>query len=114
MALARDRPPADIRERRLMACGLDELASRARRRRRAGWPIAPEVATACAPTAERLARLLRDAAVEVDATELGAIRTFLGDGCGSPLYRRDPADAFLAIAELEASVARAGGLRPCR
>jgi hypothetical protein len=48
-----------------------------------------------------MSEILRDARASVDAASLSDIRDFLTDGCASPLYRSDAANAFVAIASLE-------------
>jgi hypothetical protein len=71
--------------------------------------IDPTVAAACAPSAARISEILRDGRANVDAAFLSDIREFLTDGCASPLYRGDAADAFVAIASLEMALVNGRG-----
>jgi hypothetical protein len=99
---------ADVRARDQLARGLDQIVGGAGRRRLLTRSlIEPAVAVACTPSADSMARILRDASRHVAPESLVAIREFLTDGCSSPLYRREPAAAFVAIAALEGALLQA-------
>lgn len=96
--------PVASRERRRLAGGLERIAGAVQGRRGPRWPppvIDREVAAACAGPAAAAAALLRDTDVIVADDTLADVRRFLTDGCDSPLFGRCPADALLAIVDLE-------------
>lgn len=106
--LARTPEERARRERHTLARGLARIPDAARQQpvspRGLGPLIRPGVAAACAPTALHLAAALVDPHVDVDTAALAEIRTFLTDGCTSPLYDRSPEAAFLGLAELASRV----------
>lgn len=103
-----ERATAALRARHQLARGLDHVVDEAARRRFLTRSLVdPAVAAACTPSAINMARILRDAGRDIQPEGLVAIRAFLTDGYASPLYRRDPTTAFLAIAALEDALLQA-------
>jgi hypothetical protein len=74
----------------------------------------PDVVAAAAPSLSAVAAALRADDVAVSRETLDAVRQFMTDGAGSPLYGRDPLAAGRAADRLRSLVVTARGAQRSR
>jgi hypothetical protein len=107
-------PSLPVDDRPVLLASIDSVRRRTRSRApRALSPavLRPSVAAACLPALSRIAEILRDETSPLPDGLRRALRAFLTDGAGSPLYGRDEWSALLAAEDLAARFTATGGRR---